>query len=157
MKLFLQTTSEEDKELPGAPERPGNIGFKCLACLIGVPALSNSLSGASRLLAEAAGLPGQISFVTRPCSSYWVTVVMARPPGILDRLGRQAACPVVDGPRLTGLGMDGGVDAELYPGGAGDLVLDRDSAVRRAPGVIGVDTPGAGDHGCAGGDERGAA
>ncbi|MET9463084.1 hypothetical protein ABZY05_50435 [Streptomyces canus] len=81
MKLFLQTTSEEDKELPGDPERPGNIGLKCLARLIGVPALSNSLSGASRLLAEDAGLPGQISFVTRPCSSFWVTVVMARPPG----------------------------------------------------------------------------
>ncbi|MCQ9179247.1 site-specific integrase [Streptomyces sp. IBSBF 2953] len=57
MKLFLQAAQEEGRELPGDPERPGAIGFKYVACLVGLPALSDYLSGASRSLAEAAGLP----------------------------------------------------------------------------------------------------
>ncbi|KAB1139278.1 hypothetical protein F7R91_40630 [Streptomyces luteolifulvus] len=57
MKLFLQAAREEGRELPGDPERPGAIDFRYVACLIGLPALSGSLSGASRSLAEAAGLP----------------------------------------------------------------------------------------------------
>ncbi|MFI2369907.1 site-specific integrase [Streptomyces sp. NPDC018833] len=56
MKFFLQAARDEDRELPGDPEHPGTIDFKYLACLIGLPALSNSLSAASRSLAEAAGL-----------------------------------------------------------------------------------------------------
>ncbi|GAA2882034.1 site-specific integrase [Streptomyces mexicanus] len=57
MKLFLQVARKEGRELPGDPECPGSIDFKYLACFIGLPALSNSLSGASRSLAEEAGLP----------------------------------------------------------------------------------------------------
>lgn len=159
MKPFLQTTSEEDKELPGDPERPGNIGLSAWPASSGCPRCPTPCPEPSGCRPRPPGCRAAGPDLLRHAA---LLVVLGdggdgEAPGVLDRLGRQAACPVVDGPRLTGLGMDGGVDAELCPGGAGDLIFDRDSVVCRAPGVIGVETPGAGDHGCAGGDERGAA
>lgn len=57
VQSYLQILRKQGGSLPGDPERPGAIGFPYLACLLGMPARSGSLSSSARSLAEAAGLP----------------------------------------------------------------------------------------------------
>ncbi|MFG2550059.1 integrase SAM domain protein [Streptomyces sp. NPDC048581] len=57
MNLFLLDAHRTGVALPGDPENPGAIDFKYLACLLGLPALSNSLSRGPRSIAKASGVP----------------------------------------------------------------------------------------------------
>ncbi|MFD4764181.1 integrase SAM domain protein [Streptomyces sp. NPDC058439] len=57
MNLFLRDAHRTGVALPGDPENPGGIDFKYLACLLGLPALSVSLSRGPRLIAEAFEVP----------------------------------------------------------------------------------------------------
>ncbi|MFI6730587.1 hypothetical protein NRF20_01375 [Streptomyces sp. R-74717] len=53
LNLFLRDAHHTGVALPGDPDNPGAIDFKYLACLLGLPALSNSLSCGDRSIAEA--------------------------------------------------------------------------------------------------------
>ncbi len=57
MNLFLRDAHRTGVALPGDPEDPGAIDYKYLACLLGLPVLSNSLGLGPRSIAEASGIP----------------------------------------------------------------------------------------------------
>ncbi|MEU3175273.1 MULTISPECIES: hypothetical protein [unclassified Streptomyces] len=57
MNLFLRDAYRTGVALPGDPENPGAIDYKYLACLLGLPALSNSIGLGLRSIAEASGVP----------------------------------------------------------------------------------------------------
>ncbi|MGP3637678.1 hypothetical protein ACTU45_30790 [Streptomyces sp. 24-1644] len=56
MNLFLRDAHRTGVALPGDPENPGAIDYKYLACLLGLPAPSNSIGLGLRSIAEASGV-----------------------------------------------------------------------------------------------------
>ncbi|WP_405386235.1 site-specific integrase [Streptomyces sp. NBC_01102] len=57
MNLFLRDAHRTGVAVPGDPENPGAIDYKYLACLLGLPVLSNSLGLGPRSIVEASGIP----------------------------------------------------------------------------------------------------